>query len=146
MRAQRVDGGTVARLWQGTFDREGSDLFALLDDSSRQVVTGVASELQHAIYARGTRDMGAYELALRAKMHFLRFNEADNAQAVALALRAIELDPNLAWAHFNRGNALRSLGRHEDALKAYDRAIGLDPNNASFHPNRGNGLTSLGRF
>ena len=105
--AQLIDGRTDAHLWQETFDREESDLFALQDDITRKVVTDIANELQFAGRSRGTRNMEAYDLAVRANMHFLRFNEADNAQAVALALGAIELDPEygrayayLAWARF----------------------------------------------
>ena len=41
---------------------------------------------------------------------------------------------------------LSSLGRHEEALAAYDRALGLDPNNAAAHKGRGQVLSSLGQY
>ena len=41
--------------------------------------------------------------------------------------------------------ALESLGRHAEALSAYDRALGLDEGSASAHAGRGMALESLGR-
>ena len=126
--AQLIDGRTDAHLWQETFDREVSDLFALQDDITRKVVTDIAIEIKYASYMRGTRNMEAYDLGLRARMNFLRGNEADNALAVALALRAIELDPEysrayayLAWAR--SGAATR--GWNEGPENTPQRAVEL---------------------
>ena len=41
--------------------------------------------------------------------------------------RALGLGLNAADAHYNRGNTLQSLGRHEDTLAAYGAALALDP-------------------
>jgi len=41
--------------------------------------------------------------------------------------RAVELEPDNAWAHSLRGIALMSLGRIDEAFAAYDRAAELDP-------------------
>ena len=46
--------------------------------------------------------------------------------SVASHDKAIALRPNDAGAFSNRGNALRDLGRHEEALASYDRAIALE--------------------
>ena len=48
-------------------------------------------------------------------------------QAREDASQAIELDPGLANAYFNRGRALASLNNFQDALKDFDQAINLDP-------------------
>jgi Flp pilus assembly protein TadD len=43
-----------------------------------------------------------------------------------------------AWMHFNRGLALKLLGRLEEAERDYSKAIGLDAKNAAAYTNRGN--------
>ena len=41
--------------------------------------------------------------------------------------RAIAIRPDFAEAYGNRGNALRELGRHSEALDACNRALALKP-------------------
>ena len=65
-------------------------------------------------------------------------------QAVSSYDKAIELNPNIAEAHSNRGNALINLGRLEEAVSSYDKAIELKPNFAQAYSNLGNALAHLG--
>ena len=51
--------------------------------------------------------------------------------AIADLTRAIELDPELAWAIAERGEAYRLMGRHEDAIADLTRAAGLHPTTGS---------------
>ena len=66
-------------------------------------------------------------------------------RAVELIKKAIGLNPNVAVAHNNLGNALRDLKRPAEALASYDRAITLKPDYAEAHNNRGNALMDLKR-
>ena len=66
-------------------------------------------------------------------------------RAVELIKRAIGLNPKVAVAHNNLGNALRDLKRPAEALASYDKAIALKPDYASAHINRGNALRDLQR-
>jgi predicted O-linked N-acetylglucosamine transferase (SPINDLY family) len=47
--------------------------------------------------------------------------------AVDLIGRAIEINPNIAEAHSNRGNALLDLKQYEAALASYDKALRIKP-------------------
>ncbi len=108
--AQLIDGPADAHLWQKTFDREETDIFALQDDITRLVVTEIANEVRYTTHTEGTRNVEAWDLMIRAKMLFLDGTVAGNAESIATALKAIELDPEyarayaiLAWArNFNR--------------------------------------------
>jgi tetratricopeptide (TPR) repeat protein len=60
--------------------------------------------------------------------------------ALASHDRALELLPNFAEAHSDRGNALKEMARFEEALTSYDRALSLRPDFAEAHYNRGNTL------
>jgi len=42
--------------------------------------------------------------------------------------KAIEIDPKYALAYNNMGNALKNIGRFDDALASYNKAIKLDHN------------------
>jgi predicted O-linked N-acetylglucosamine transferase (SPINDLY family) len=69
----------------------------------------------------------------------------DPANAVALYDRVLAIAPDFAGALFNRGNALREIGRHAEALESYDRALDIKPDNAEVLNNRGNLLLGLRR-
>ena len=60
--------------------------------------------------------------------------------------RVLEIWPNAARAHFDRGVLLEKLKRYDEALAGYDRALALQPNFAAALFSRGNLLQALGRF
>lgn len=66
--------------------------------------------------------------------------EAEDAAAKALAL-----DPDSALAHYARGFIERAIGRHRQALGAFDRAIRADPSMACAYAQKANELINLGR-
>ena len=66
-------------------------------------------------------------------------------RGVELIKRAIGLNPKVAAAHNNLGNALMDLKRSAEALASYDKAIALKPDFAEAHYNRGNALMDLKR-
>jgi adenylate cyclase len=49
-------------------------------------------------------------------------------EILAMAAKALELDPRLAEAHAARGEAMRVGGRSEEATDAFEKALELDPN------------------
>lgn len=67
-----------------------------------------------------------------------------------LALRLADAGMGLTSGHgmleYQRGNALRSLGRLDEALAAYHRVLELDPGHAQAHVNLGVSLLSLKRL
>jgi len=81
-------------------------------------------------------------------LHFLGVIAAQTqrtAQAVDLISKAIELNPNVAIAHSNFGNALKELKRPAEALASYDKAIAIKSDFAEAYNNRGSALLDLKR-
>jgi len=57
-------------------------------------------------------------------------------EAIKTLDKAIEINPRLAEAWYNKGNALLSLGKYEEAIKAFDKAIEINPQYAKAWNNR----------
>src|SRR3979490_1253314 len=61
----------------------------------------------------------------------LHFQRGEFSEAVRQIDDALKINPNVADAHNNRGNALKKLKRPEQALASYDRAIALKGDDAA---------------
>lgn len=57
---------------------------------------------------------------------------------------ALQIEPNLATAHFNLGIALKEKGRLKEAIASYRQAIELNPNYAEAYQNLGVALLKAG--
>ena len=74
-------------------------------------------------------------------------SEEDNwKEAIDAYNEAIQLNPDMAEAYNNRGNAKNGLGQHEAALTDYDEAIRLKPDMAEAYNGRGNAKNYLGQY
>ena len=51
-----------------------------------------------------------------------------------------------AYDWFNKGEALYSQGKYEEAIKAYDEAILLKPNSAGLQVSKGDALCNMGKY
>jgi len=60
--------------------------------------------------------------------------------------KVLDLYPNVVLAWNGKGNALRNLGKTEEALECYGEGLALDPKNAGLWYNKGNVLSDLGRY
>ncbi|ABW27951.1 tetratricopeptide repeat protein [Acaryochloris marina] len=72
--------------------------------------------------------------------------EADYRSAIASYDKALEFKPDDDQAWYNRGIALRQLGRLEEAIASYDKALEFKPDDDQAWYNRGIALHQLGRF
>lgn len=100
--AQLIDARTGYHLWSASYDRELSDVFAVQDEISNEIV----AQLQLRLSGRAgplarveTADAEAHNLVLRAAQIF-RTGTADAlAEAESLLQQAVERDPDYARAH-----------------------------------------------
>ena len=153
--AQLIDARADEHLWQQTYDRDASDIFALQDEIAQKVAQNISYRVRLRT-PKGTRNVEAFELVYRAKILMLRINKEDNDQALAYALRAIELDPEYGGAHgvlgaIRRWRALTGWGdtsddTNERALELLNKAIELDETDYYSRYLRGWLLSQMGRF
>ena len=67
-------------------------------------------------------------------------------EAIAVWTAAIDIKPDFHEALYNKGIALRKLGRYEEAIAAYDAALAIKPDKHEALNNKGYALDELGRY
>jgi eukaryotic-like serine/threonine-protein kinase len=127
-------------LWNESYERELKDVFAVQDDITRAIVSALEVQLAggpapSAAASRGTSNLAAYDLYLRALRRYRR-RGADLTLAERELSQAIALDPDFARAHALLASVLcvtpyyldRSVGTMlPRARAAAERAVALDP-------------------
>ena len=73
----------------------------------------------------------------------LFLEKGSNEDALEILTLAIEIDPNVASYHSNRGLALKELNQLNEAVESFDKAIALNPAYAEAYSNRGAALRRL---
>jgi adenylate cyclase len=145
--AQLIDGATGDHLWAERYDRDLTDIFAIQDEITKEIVSALRLRLlpeeKRAIEDRGTNNVDAYNLYLMARQYWITGDFGDprrEESTIRLCERATEIDPNYAqsWAlmglaqanlcfGFSRGDCV------DDGSSAAGRALSLDPNIAEAH-------------
>ena len=101
--AQLIDCATGGHLWAERYDRELTDIFAVQDEVTSEIVAAMELALtpadRHRIRNVGTDNLEAYDCFLRAREQWWRLTREGNENADAMLRRAIELDPGFAKAY-----------------------------------------------
>src|SRR2546423_949497 len=105
--AQLIDARTDLHVWNDSFDREITDLFALQTELARRIAFALRANLSPQEKARlqthPTSDLDAYDLFLRARDLFRWSGSGDprenGERALKLLEDAIARDPDFALAH-----------------------------------------------
>jgi len=141
--AQLIDATIGNHLWAERYDHDLTHMFDLQDEVTQSIVAIIPGRLASADFNRVKRkrpeNMAAYDYTIRGKMHHHRCTKEDNAEALRLLDKAIELDPKFAeayaWKSCTLGQALgRGFGDNKEELFAQDvenaeKALSLDENN-----------------
>lgn len=101
--AQLADGNSGGQVWADRYDRDVSDIFAVQDELTRQIVSVLAVTLTTGQERQGLRpppnSMKAYEYILRGRELAWLHKREIGAEAGRLLARAIWLDPSYAAAY-----------------------------------------------
>ncbi len=139
-----------ALLWSATFDEQLTDIFAVQDSISQQVVRELLVELdpeeRRRLEQRGTANVEAYQAYLKG-LYFWNKREKDAyRKALEHFSQAIEIDPKYAQAYVGLGHAHAYLGGHDLASQnesmakqraAARKALELDESLAEAHTSLG---------
>jgi adenylate cyclase len=100
--SQLFDSTTGHSLWADQYDRNLEDLFAVQDEITLHIASALQVELtdgeQAQIRHKSTNNLQAWGYGVKGYSLFERITEDDNAKARELFEKAVELDPEYAWA------------------------------------------------
>jgi adenylate cyclase len=101
--AQLIDSRTGGHVWASRFDRDLTDIFAVQDELTREIVGALKLKLsageQDRLTLRRSVNVEAYELYLRGREQAWAATRTGNVAARGLLERAIVLDPGYAAAY-----------------------------------------------
>jgi adenylate cyclase len=96
-----IDATTGAHLWADRFEDDLSDIFALQDEITVNVVSAIQPKLLQAeidLAVRRSNCLSAYDLYLRATSFYYAMTREGIAEALRLLYRALEIDPRYSHA------------------------------------------------
>jgi TolB-like protein len=112
--AQLIDATDGSHLWARSFDTESTNELGVQDEIATRLAFSLDQQIQRAeIQKAGTKwpaTLSAYELNMQATSLAWSDIRRNNAEAYALFLRAIEIDPHYAQA-LSRASQVLSLRR-----------------------------------
>ena len=121
--AQLIDATTGYHLWAERYDGKLSDIFALHDRVTREIVAALAVRLtadeQLQVSRKATDNFEAYDAYLQGLEHKRRNTRKDTVRAVSYLKQAVELDPNFSQAH-----ALLAGCYARSMFRGWDRYLG----------------------
>ncbi|XIA63909.1 winged helix-turn-helix domain-containing protein [Bradyrhizobium sp. TZ2] len=98
---QLIDAATGAHLWVDRFEGDLSDVFALQDEITVNIVSAIQPKLLQTeieLAIRRPNNLSAYDLYLRAAPHYYSGTREGMAEALRLLSRALEIDPRYSAA------------------------------------------------
>jgi len=100
--AQLINATTGHYLWSEKYDRDLQDLFALQDEITQKIIVELQVKLtegeQVRLSQKSTTNMEAWSYAVRGLTIWMHISKENNAKAMELFERAVELDPGYVWA------------------------------------------------
>jgi TolB-like protein/class 3 adenylate cyclase/Tfp pilus assembly protein PilF len=138
--AQLIDATSGRHLWAEKYDRDLTDLFAMQDEITREIVGSLAPEMLETEMQRARRKdpqaLDAWELAIRAQWHLARLTREDNVEALRLATESTRLNPGTtaglniaAFAHIYQAVYSWSASPGQSFISAHEaarRAVAID--------------------
>ena len=155
--AQLIDGENGGHVWAERFDRELTDIFAVQDEITRNIVDALKVRLlpaeRQALADQPTTNVEAYQLYLQGRQFFHRHDKRSYGVARRLFERACAIDPQFARALAAIADCDAFLYLHSvsgvspsEILAISARALALQPDLPEAHASRGLAFYVHGRF
>ena len=129
--SQLIDAESATHLWADRFDGDLENIFDLQDRIAESVVGIVEPTLREAEIVRsqrkGPKNLDAYDFLLRSMPNAFAMKQDENALAISLLDKAIDLDPELAPALALKSLCVQqSLSHGWQSQTDEDRAVAVD--------------------
>jgi adenylate cyclase len=145
--AQLIDSTTGGHIWAERYDRDLTDIFAVQDELTREIIGALKVKLtpeeKGRLNHKGTLNVEAFSFFLRGREQIWMPTKSGNIDARSLFESALRLDPDYAAAHASIGfthindfvNGWSDQLEHslETGIAAAERAIRMDDNEPQGH-------------
>ncbi len=142
--AQLIQASDDFHFWSETWDRKLENIFEIQDEISLHIAEKLREqfghfEIEEHLVEPQTKSLDAYDLSLKAKEHFNKWNPVDARKAIELWEKALSLDPNHDESLVGMADAYGFLGVTQamDFIEAWEkvttcteRALEINPQNA----------------
>ena len=124
------------RLWNGQFDEQLTDIFAMQDSISERVASALRVPLADHSRKPYTDNVEAYQLYMKGDLHTKRLILPELQKGITYYEQAIAADPGYALAYVGLANAYRAMVLTNDfspnemmpkAQQAAAKAVEIDP-------------------
>jgi len=151
--AQLIDAESGHHLWAERYDRNVSDIFAIQDEITVELMRAMQVKLTEGAQAcewlkRGSQNIEVYEKGMKGMACFRRFNYEGNVEARRLFEECLRLDPvyagayvMLGWSHLLdlwNGWSRSPADSLNQAFESAQKALSLDASQADAHALLGN--------
>tara|TARA_Y100001970_G_C14192405_1_gene836156 strand:+ start:136 stop:2013 length:1878 start_codon:yes stop_codon:yes gene_type:complete len=137
--AQLIDAYTDEHKWAETYDRPSNDIFAVQTDVAKSIATVLKGKItpeEEEIFAKvPTTNVEAYNLYLKGKQEYYKYETEEMKKSVELYKKAVQLDPFFALAYAEMGNSYVQIFQYNgDSLyknlanEAISKSLSIDPN------------------
>ena len=100
---QLIDAASGAHIWADRFDRDLTDIFAVQDELTQEIISALKIKLtpekKDRLTRKSTIDVEAYNLFLRGRERMWLHTRIGNIEARNLLGRAVTINPDFAAAH-----------------------------------------------
>jgi adenylate cyclase len=100
---QLIDAASGEHVWADRFDRDLTDIFAVQDELTREIIAALKVKLtpekKERLVRKNTIDEEAYDLFLRGRERAWLSTRSGNVEARSLLGRAVAINPDFAAAH-----------------------------------------------
>jgi serine/threonine-protein kinase len=138
-----------SQIWGEHYNRKISDILAVQEDISREIVSKLrlrlSGEQEQRVAKRYTENTEAYQLYLLGRFHWLKFTEEGGRKSIDYFNQALAKDPNYALAYHGLSDAYQVLAQSgfrpnelcPKSLVYADKALAADPTLPEAHVSRG---------
>ena len=145
---QLVDIANSKNIWSETYTRENTGIVSLQNTIAKEIARALNANLssQELVQIEKTQTISAeaYDLYLKAKNFYFKYNREANQKAISYFKQAIKIDPNYALAYSGLADAFAQMNSYglgmtwlDSSMEASDKALAIEPTLAEAYSSKG---------
>ena len=143
-----VDIANSKNIWSETYTRENTGIVSIQNTIAKEIARALNANLSsQELFQIGktqTSSPEAYDLYLKAKNYYFKYNPEANPKAISYYKQAIKIDPNYALAYAGLADAFAQMPSYglgmtwlDSSMEASDKALAIDPTLAEAYSSKG---------